>query len=408
MLSAKRRLILDPTGIPRNGLAGMWIPAMDFDARNLLAWSEAFDNAKWTKQRTAATANQAIAPDGTATADTIATNLETDNHNVYQVAPLTNGKIHTWSLFVKYVDHRWIAIRGDGTANKWASFDLLNGLPGELTPGGSSTMQALGSGWYRISLTWTAASTSGNIIVFLNNADSAGFTTYEGTGTGLYIWGAQLNVGSLQPYNPTTDKQTLFDRSGGNFHGQLGSAAGVDTNDPTWTPSGLSFATNDYVLSPNLPVINLAADWTMYLVAKFDGTANYVTVLRTTASHFAGLLYNGSGNVRCTSYNGAAWGSFSANLVVPTTSYVLVKLVNLRGSLFIHRIDTLTSVSVASLSLTGNPVLAVGANANGTGPADSLKTAFAALYARATSPSEDQRTRRELRRMLSPSGITLP
>ena len=39
------RMILDPTGIPRNGLAGMWIPALDFDARNLLVSSADLTNA---------------------------------------------------------------------------------------------------------------------------------------------------------------------------------------------------------------------------------------------------------------------------------------------------------------------------------------------------------------------------
>lgn len=40
--------------------------------------------------------------------------------------------------------------------------------------------------------------------------------------------------------------QILHDYSGNGNHGQLGSTAGADINDPTWTPRGLSLTTDDY------------------------------------------------------------------------------------------------------------------------------------------------------------------
>jgi hypothetical protein len=45
--------------------------------------------------------------------------------------------------------------------------------------------------------------------------------------------------------------QTLNDLSGLGNHGTLGSTAGADTNDPTCITAGLSFSTDDYVLSAN-------------------------------------------------------------------------------------------------------------------------------------------------------------
>jgi hypothetical protein len=48
--------------------------------------------------------------------------------------------------------------------------------------------------------------------------------------------------------------QVLTDYKGG-FHGQLGSTAGADAADPTWTAEGLSFDGGDYVKIPALPAI---------------------------------------------------------------------------------------------------------------------------------------------------------
>lgn len=62
--------------------------------------------------------------------------------------------------------------------------------------------------------------------------------------------------------------QVLTDYSGNGYHGTLGSTAGDDTNDPTWTGQGLAFATDDYVTIParsavgtRLFVLTMAAGW---------------------------------------------------------------------------------------------------------------------------------------------------
>jgi hypothetical protein len=67
-------------------------------------------------------------------------------------------------------------------------------------------MQAVGNGWYRLTLTATLTSAgSANVLLYLNNADSASAITYAGTGTGSYIYGAQLEAGATaSSYIPTT------------------------------------------------------------------------------------------------------------------------------------------------------------------------------------------------------------
>lgn len=44
--------------------------------------------------------------------------------------------------------------------------------------------------------------------------------------------------------------QTLTDYSGNSNNAQLGSTAGVDANDPTWTSVGLSYGADDYCQTP--------------------------------------------------------------------------------------------------------------------------------------------------------------
>ncbi len=65
----------------------------------------------------------------------------------------------------------------------------------------------------------------------------------------------------------TTDKQIVTNGISGGVNLQLGSTAGVDTNDPVQTGSGLVFTTDDYCLTPTIPGLNMAGDLTMFAVA---------------------------------------------------------------------------------------------------------------------------------------------
>ncbi len=69
----------------------------------------------------------------------------------------------------------------------------------------SASIQNYGNGWYRCILTYTPG-LSGNFNVQIRLADASGNTSYTGTGTsGLYVFGAQLETGSIATsYIPTT------------------------------------------------------------------------------------------------------------------------------------------------------------------------------------------------------------
>jgi len=76
--------------------------------------------------------------------------------------------------------------------------------------------------------------------------------------------------------------QVLTDYSGNDFHGELGSASGVDANDPTWDAEGLVFGANDGASIPSLSAAS--GDWTIqiaYNPADVSGANKYLMDFQT-------------------------------------------------------------------------------------------------------------------------------
>lgn len=68
--------------------------------------------------------------------------------------------------------------------------------------------------------------------------------------------------------------QTLTDATANALDGTLGSTSGADTNDPTWTSTGLQFVTDDYVRLP-LAATGGTGSCTFFVVARLTGGGNY-------------------------------------------------------------------------------------------------------------------------------------
>jgi hypothetical protein len=173
-------------------------------ATNLLQRSEEFDNAYWTKTETTASGNVGLAPDGTTTADLLTPNSTGTNRIIQRAfsATLVSGTVYTQSFFVKASGFQWVAVDGiNGVAGAW--FDLINGVIGTIAAGNTASIQSFGNGWYRCSVTRTAASTSGFVVLRLADADNSVTATASGS-NGVLLWGAQLETGSVATsYIPT-------------------------------------------------------------------------------------------------------------------------------------------------------------------------------------------------------------
>jgi hypothetical protein len=176
---------------------------------NLVQRSEEFDNAYWRKDSSAILSNQVIAPDGTLTADKLYDDAVGVVATIYNDTALTlTAQAYTWSVFAKAGELNWIAISAyDGTARRtW--FNLATGAVGTNAAGNTATITPVGNGWYRCTVSRTAAATSaGYWQINLANADNI-VTTPANAYSGVYIWGAQLEAGAFATsYIPTVASQ---------------------------------------------------------------------------------------------------------------------------------------------------------------------------------------------------------
>ena len=174
---------------------------------NLLTYTEDFGNAVWQTVATTASANTATAPDGTTTADTLSEGVSSDRHITYvDNLAVTSGLTYTLSVYAKYVDRQYAVLGLDAGPISRVYFDLVNGtVTSEVSCTGA--ISSAGNGWYRLSLTATAASTGSYPQFAMSNRSVPGgsmaFDTpvYAGTSKTVQIWGAQLNIGpAALPY----------------------------------------------------------------------------------------------------------------------------------------------------------------------------------------------------------------
>jgi hypothetical protein len=191
---------------------------------NLLTYSEQFDNAAWTKVNATITANATTAPDGTLTADKLVEDTATSLHYVSQVPPGMSviGETYAISVMAKPDERSIIEIRVPGgatmhTNNQARVFNLVTGA---VTAGAgidcTGEVEILGNGYVRCTLLVTANRAGAFTHQFRLSNGAA--TNYTGDGTsGLYIWGAQLEVGEPSGYYVKTEATSASD----NFYAEV-------------------------------------------------------------------------------------------------------------------------------------------------------------------------------------------
>ena len=248
---------------------------------NLLLRSQEFDNASWAKVGGTVTANAVEAPDGTVTADLYNEDGASSGHGCDQSVSVTISTAYTISVYAKYFARRWIAIIPYNTGSPTADdcwFDIQNGVRGTVGANATSTMTALGGGWYRCTVTLTAAAT-GTLTVGIRGASADGSASnYTGlNGGATYLWGAQLEAGAFPTsYIPTTTASATR-------------AADIPTINP-FTPN-YAAGTLFVQATPgnHTPV---TANYAAELWSFSGGTSNNVNVNRQTSSQVRAQVYN--------------------------------------------------------------------------------------------------------------------
>lgn len=319
---------------------------------NLLTKTEQFDDAVWNASglRTLQiTANSVTAPDGTLTADKAVEALAAAGSVIQRVifSDSSASAVKRFSVYGKKAERKRIYLFVNGS-DRGGWFDLDLGTCGAATdwPGGTVSIQDVGSGWYRCTLEpGTASSSFVQIAVIRDNATTFDQRVGDGV-SGVYLWGADLR------------------------------------------------ATNDGVGLPVYQRVNTTTDYDTTgfpLYLRFDGTDDFMTFSTVTttvgATGFAGMntlgisstanIYDGQGGI--TSYTGGNSQDYSLGFRRDTGNLLTANLfaeslstgVELRSSAtnLVQPYVLTGSVSVSAMTLRLNGVQA----ATGAGVSSTLK-----------------------------------
>jgi len=182
--------------------------------KNLLTYTEQFDNAVWTKTASSVSANAVVAPDNTTTADTIIENSASTFHTFNSAnINVTSGETYTLSIYVKPAGRSRIKLEGSDALRFPGSafFDVSTGSVVTSTTG-VATIESVGNGWYRCIYKATSTQT-GAVQAFATLVSTGTTINYLGDGaSGLHIWGAQFQAGVVSAYQKVVTDYDVTER----------------------------------------------------------------------------------------------------------------------------------------------------------------------------------------------------
>jgi hypothetical protein len=184
--------------------------------KNLFAYSSQFTDPAWVKGASEIDGDQIDSPLTPQSADLFfETTAGATNHTIYQTRSITSGLSYTLSVYAKGAGRNLglhFSTFGSAFAGATPIFNLSNGTVAFLPSGVTAAIQDLGNGWYRCQATATAtASATGILAFYLSNGTTL---SYTGDGlSGVYLWGAQLEVGGAATSYDSEPPQLLnFER----------------------------------------------------------------------------------------------------------------------------------------------------------------------------------------------------
>jgi hypothetical protein len=259
------------SGIPRldyytsGGTAGCPALLVEPSGSNVLSYSEEFTNAAWTKNAMTVSTGTTVAftaPDGTTNADKIiATTASGVAHSLQRTGFASAA--YTFSVFAKAGEESVISLwlRSNSVG---AVFNLVSGTVSNITVT-SARIENYGNGWYRCSVYDSTAGTTASVY----GRTGGGYT---GNGVdGFYLWGAQLETGSVATsYIPTTTGSITRNADVISVSGAVSGAIGQT--------EGTIYAEVDIRNSVTAAVLGLDNNSTTDFIIVFRNSSRQITV----------------------------------------------------------------------------------------------------------------------------------
>jgi hypothetical protein len=293
------------------------------------------------------TANQLLSPDGTVNAAKFVENTAVSAfHYINQsVSKAASALVYTFSVFLKASGNRQVTLRMDSGGSNGAvvNCDPVAGTIGTASVYGtftsaSATMQTIGNGWYRFSL--TATSSTATTMVSQLETLNAGNNLYTGDGaSGFYCFGAQLEqLAYSSSYITTTSSTTVratdtTSLTGANFSSWYNSTnwsaifTAVPSNIPNTSASSQSLfefridGGNRILARINTSTSVLTAYWINTLSLPLNGGGyNTSALTANTAFKYGITASNGSWNL---AFNGGVFiSNVGGYLITPTELWI--------------------------------------------------------------------------------------
>lgn len=255
--------------------------------RNLYTYTEQMENAVYYKNRISITQNNTRSPAGDTTADFIYATATTGYHTIANTYTIAANTTYTFSIFCKANQYTKAHIGEGFNGIFYCTIDLNTNTI--TNPGGSayisSSITDFPDSWKRISVTFNSSSSFGAVIGIIGYPDGATLNAYgaqyTGDGvSGVYVWGAQLELGtSMTDYQKIVDVYDFIDKGASfNFDGLNDMIRVPSANNKfAWTPSGSGLN----ALSIDLWVKSF--DGGYYLSKPWNGSGEYNYYLGNTS-----------------------------------------------------------------------------------------------------------------------------
>lgn len=333
--------------------------------QNLLLYSQQFDNAYWSKGQATIAADATTAPDSTSTADKFSATSAAGGKSVANTSISLSNTAYTWSVYAKASELSWFALNAYDGTNRLTYFDLTNGVVGTNASGSTASITSVGSGWYRCVVTRTATATAtGGIGLNLASADNVNsFTTTAGNG--IFIWGAQLELGSSATTYLATGAQILSNTplvANSTCNGLLIEES--RTNRLLWC--------RDATVTPNRNILARSEEFdnASWVKTRITATANTTTAPNgtNTADTIAANATSASGDWIEQNVSSGFGNNITLSVYAKSnaSSWVLVTINSLTGKFASAWVNLSTgTVGTVTQATYSAPTVAVTADANG-------------------------------------------